>query len=183
MKLCFRDELATAWARVVLDAPATTFRFPAWNWIGPQRTRGKAVSSLNGLLAGKVGLVAGIANERSIAAGCAQAFRDQEPSSCSTCREKLIAFVMPVAKTIGPRLLLPLDVEIDGALESVFDRIQSRFGRLDFEAMNAVEKDARKLSISTEQSQSGGGLVTRNYPWPNCPIPQIPGCPLRPCSA
>jgi enoyl-[acyl-carrier protein] reductase I len=34
------------------------------------------MSSLNGLLAGKVGLVTGIANERSIAAGCAQAFRD-----------------------------------------------------------------------------------------------------------
>ena len=41
-------------------------------------------------------------------------------------------FVMPVAKAIEPRLLLPLDVEIDGALESVFDRIQSTFGRLDF---------------------------------------------------
>ena len=33
---CFRDELATAWARVVLDAPATTPCFAAWNWIGPQ---------------------------------------------------------------------------------------------------------------------------------------------------
>jgi hypothetical protein len=34
--LCFREELATAWARVVPDAPATTPRFAAWKWIGPQ---------------------------------------------------------------------------------------------------------------------------------------------------
>ena len=90
------------------------------------------MSSLNGLLAGKVGLVAGIANERSIAAGCAQAFRDAGAELVLTCREKSMSFVMPVAKAIEPRLLLPLDVEIDGALESVFDRIQSTFGRLDF---------------------------------------------------
>jgi enoyl-[acyl-carrier protein] reductase I len=90
------------------------------------------MSSLNGLLAGKVGLVAGIANERSIAAGCAQAFRDAGAELVLTCREKSMSFVMPVAKVIEPRLLLPLDVEIDGALESVFDRIQSTFGRLDF---------------------------------------------------
>jgi enoyl-[acyl-carrier protein] reductase I len=88
--------------------------------------------TLNRLLAGKVGLVTGIANERSIAAGCAFAFRDAGAELVLTCREKSRSFVMPVAKAVEPRLLLPLDVEIEGALETVFDQIQSTFGRLDF---------------------------------------------------
>jgi enoyl-[acyl-carrier protein] reductase I len=84
------------------------------------------------LLAGKVGLVTGIANERSIAAGCARAFRDAGAELVLTCRAKSMAFVMPVADAIKPRLLLPLDVEVDGALESVFEQIRLTFGRLDF---------------------------------------------------
>jgi enoyl-[acyl-carrier protein] reductase I len=87
---------------------------------------------LNSLLAGKIGLVTGIANERSIAAGCAQAFHDAGAELVLTCREKSRSFAMPVANAIKPRLLLPLDVEIDGALEGVFEQIQSTFGRLDF---------------------------------------------------
>ena len=90
------------------------------------------MSALNGLLAGKVGLVTGIANERSIAAGCAQAFRDAGAELVLTCRAKSMAFVTPAANTIKPRLLLPLDVELDGALESVFEQIRLTFGRLDF---------------------------------------------------
>jgi enoyl-[acyl-carrier protein] reductase I len=90
------------------------------------------MSGLNGLLVGKVGLVAGIANEHSIGAGCAQVFHEAGAELVLTCREKSMSFVQPVAKAIEPRLLLPLDVEIDGALESVFDCIQNTFGRLDF---------------------------------------------------
>lgn len=90
------------------------------------------MSAVNGLLAGKVGLVTGIANERSVAAGCAHAFHEAGAELVLTCREKSRSFVMPVAEAIKPRLLLPLDVEIDGALESVFEQIQSTFGRLDF---------------------------------------------------
>jgi len=90
------------------------------------------MSTLSGLLAGKVGLVTGIANERSIAAGCAHAFRDAGAELVLTCRQRSKPFVMAVANAIGPRLLLPLDVEIDGALETVFDQIRDTFGRLDF---------------------------------------------------
>jgi enoyl-[acyl-carrier protein] reductase I len=90
------------------------------------------MSGLNVLLAGKVGLVTGVANERSIAAGCAHAFRRAGAELVLTCRERSKPFVMPVAQAIEPRLLLPLDVEVDGALESVFDQVRSTFGRLDF---------------------------------------------------
>ena len=88
--------------------------------------------SPNGLLEGKVGLVVGVANEHSIAAGCAQAFREAGAELALTCREESMRFVEPVAKAVEPRLLLPLDVETEGSLESVFDQIKSTFGRLDF---------------------------------------------------
>jgi enoyl-[acyl-carrier protein] reductase I len=87
---------------------------------------------LSNLLSNKVGLVVGIANERSIGAGCAQAFHDAGAELVLTCREKSVPFVAPAAKAIEPRLLLPLDVEIEGSLEKVFDQIRTTFGRLDF---------------------------------------------------
>jgi enoyl-[acyl-carrier protein] reductase I len=89
-------------------------------------------AAANGLLSGKVGLVVGVANEHSIAAGCAQAFHDAGAELVLTCREKSRRFVEPVAKAVAPRLLLPLDVETDGSLEGVFDQIRATVGRLDF---------------------------------------------------
>jgi enoyl-[acyl-carrier protein] reductase I len=87
----------------------------------------------NSLLAGKVGLVVGIANDQSIAAGCAQAFRAAGAELAVTyLNEKAKPFVEPVARAIEARLLLPLDVETEGSLEGVFDRTRDAFGRLDF---------------------------------------------------
>ena len=74
---------------------------------------------LSGLLAGKVGLVMSVANEHSIAVGCAHALHDAGAELVLTCREKSLRFVEPVAKAIEPRLLLTLDVETDGSLEKV----------------------------------------------------------------
>ena len=90
------------------------------------------MAGVNELLSGKVGLVVGVANEHSIAAGCAQAFHNAGAELVLTCREKSKRFVEPVAKMVEPRLLLPLDVETEGSLESVFDQIRTTFGRLDF---------------------------------------------------
>ena len=52
------------------------------------------MSAVKGLLAGKVGLVTGIANERSIATGCARAFRDAGAQLVLTYREKSMPFVV-----------------------------------------------------------------------------------------
>jgi enoyl-[acyl-carrier protein] reductase I len=90
------------------------------------------MSTLNDLLADKVGLVTGLANEHSIAAGCAQAFHDAGAKLVLTCQERSMPFVAPVAKAVQPRLLLPLEVEDNGSLEKVFDQIGNTFGRLDF---------------------------------------------------
>ena len=85
----------------------------------------------NGLLAGKVGLVLGIANEQSIATGCAEAFRRAGAELVLTCLEKCMPDVSPIAEALQARLL-PLDVQSDGALERVFEVIRKEHGRLDF---------------------------------------------------
>ncbi|MCA1969568.1 MAG: enoyl-ACP reductase FabI [Rhizobium sp.] len=84
-------------------------------------------------LAGKRGLVVGIANEMSIAAGCAEAFRAAGAELAVTyLNEKAKPFVRPVAEKLGAALLAPLDVRIPGQMEAVFDRIEREWGKLDF---------------------------------------------------
>lgn len=84
-------------------------------------------------LAGKRGLVVGIANEHSIAAGCARAFREAGADLAVTyLNEKAEPFVRPVADELSAELVGPCDVRIAGQLEAVFDGITERWGRLDF---------------------------------------------------
>lgn len=84
-------------------------------------------------LAGKRGLVVGIANEMSIAAGCAEAFRAAGAELAVTyLNEKAEPFVRPVADKLGAALLVPLDVRIPGQMEAVFERIEHEWGKLDF---------------------------------------------------
>ncbi len=75
----------------------------------------------------------GIANETSIAAGCARAFREAGAELAVTyLNETARRYVEPVASAVGARIVMPLDVEQGGSLESVFDRIRNEWGRLDF---------------------------------------------------
>jgi enoyl-[acyl-carrier protein] reductase I len=83
-------------------------------------------------LAGKRVLVAGIANEHSIAYGCARAFRGQGAELAITyLNEKAKRFVEPLAEELGAELLLPLDLRAGGQLEAVFEAVGSRWGGLD----------------------------------------------------
>jgi enoyl-[acyl-carrier protein] reductase I len=83
-------------------------------------------------LAGKRGLVVGIANAQSIAAGCA-AFRDAGAELAVTyLNEKAEPFVRPVAEQLGAALVVPCDVRVPGQLEQVFDAVAQTWGRLDF---------------------------------------------------
>ena len=84
-------------------------------------------------LKGKRGLVVGVANEASIAAGCARAFRAAGAELALTfLNEKARPWVEPVAQEVGAPLFLPCDVREPGQLEAVFDRITAEWGRLDF---------------------------------------------------
>ncbi|MGZ2255904.1 enoyl-ACP reductase FabI [Roseobacter sp. A03A-229] len=84
-------------------------------------------------LAGKKGLVVGVANENSIAAGCARAFRASGADLALTYQtETSRRFVEPVAQGVEADLLLPLDVTDTGQMDAVFEAIRARWGRLDF---------------------------------------------------
>jgi enoyl-[acyl-carrier protein] reductase I len=84
-------------------------------------------------LRGKRGLVVGIANDASIAAGCARAFTAAGAELAATyLNEKALPYVRLVTDALGCKLLLPCDVRIQGQLEAVFERITSEWGRLDF---------------------------------------------------
>jgi len=85
------------------------------------------------MLAGKRGLVVGIANAHSIAFGCAVQLRTLGADLAITyLNAKAEPFVRPLAEQLGAALVLPLDVEQPGQMEAVFDRIAAEWGRLDF---------------------------------------------------
>jgi enoyl-[acyl-carrier protein] reductase I len=84
-------------------------------------------------LAGKRGLVTGIANDRSIAWGCAKAFRGLGAELAVTyLNDKAKPFVEPLAERLEAPILMPLDLRVEGQLEAVFARLEKDWGRLDF---------------------------------------------------
>ncbi|MEP9352175.1 enoyl-ACP reductase FabI [Xanthobacter sp. KR7-65] len=83
-------------------------------------------------LEGQKALVVGVANDQSIAWGCAKAFRDQGADVAITyLNAKAEPHVRPLAEALGASLILPLDVSVPGQLEAVFAEIGARWGRLD----------------------------------------------------
>ena len=84
------------------------------------------------LLKGTKALVVGIANEHSIAYGCAKAFRELGADLAITyLNEKAKTYVEPLAKELGAPIFMPLDVGSPGMLEAVFETIGKKWGRLD----------------------------------------------------
>jgi enoyl-[acyl-carrier protein] reductase I len=85
------------------------------------------------LLNGKKGLVVGIANEQSIAWGCAKAFRALGAELAVTyLNDKARKYVEPLARELEAPIVMPLDVRAEGQLEAVFERITNEWSSLDF---------------------------------------------------
>jgi enoyl-[acyl-carrier protein] reductase I len=79
------------------------------------------------------GLVTGIANDQSIAWGCAKAFRAIGAELAVTyLSERAKPHVEPLAAELATPILMPLDLREQGQLEAVFERIERDWGRLDF---------------------------------------------------
>jgi enoyl-[acyl-carrier protein] reductase I len=85
-----------------------------------------------GVLSGKRALIIGIANEHSIAWGCARALHAAGAELAITyLNDKARPFVEPLAHELGAELLLPLDVSVAGQMEDVFAAVHSKWHRLD----------------------------------------------------
>jgi enoyl-[acyl-carrier protein] reductase I len=84
-------------------------------------------------LKGKKGLVIGIANDQSIAFGCAKHCRAYGAELAVTyLNEKSDRFVRPLAEQLEASIYMPCDVREDGELEAVFKAIEEKWGHLDF---------------------------------------------------
>jgi enoyl-[acyl-carrier protein] reductase I len=84
------------------------------------------------ILKGKKALVIGIANDSSIAYGCAKAFGELDADLAITyLNEKSKQYVEPLAKDLGASIFMPLDVSQPGQLEAVFGEITKKWGKLD----------------------------------------------------
>src|SRR5262245_50633305 len=108
------------------------------------------------LLEGKRGLIVGIANENSIAWGCAKAFRALGSELAVTyLNETAKQYVEPLARELEAPILMPLDVSKPRELEAVFERISKDWGKLDFlvHSISFSPKDAlqgRVVDVSRE---------------------------------
>lgn len=108
-------------------------------------------------LEGKRGLVVGIANEMSIATGCAEAFRAAGAELAVTyLNDKAEPFVRPVADRLGAAIMVPLDVRIPGQMEAVFERIASEWGKLDFVLHSIAFAPREDLHTSLVNSSAEG---------------------------
>ena len=85
-----------------------------------------------GLMQGKKVLIVGIANDKSIAYGCAKKLREQGAELAITyLNDKAERFVRPLAEELDARIVMPLDVSKDGEMEAVFNTCNEVWGKLD----------------------------------------------------
>lgn len=84
------------------------------------------------LMKGKKVLIVGIANERSIAYGCAQKLHEAGAQLAITyLNEKAERFVRPLAEALDAEIIMPLDVSIPGEMQAVFNACEELWGGLD----------------------------------------------------
>lgn len=143
------------------------------------------------LMKGKRGLIMGVANNRSIAWGIAQACAAQGAELAFTFQgEALEKRVRPLAAEIGSKIVLPCDVTDKASMDAVFAELASQWGQLDF-LVHAIafadkaELDGRYVDTSEENFtkslliscysftalaqraekliKSGGSLLTLSY--------------------
>jgi enoyl-[acyl-carrier protein] reductase I len=145
----------------------------------------------SGLMAGKRGLIMGVANDHSIAWGIAQMLSSQGAEIAFTyqgdAQKKRLG---PLAQSIGSAIVLPADVESDEQLDAVFATLKKEWGTLDFLVHSLAFSDrdelkgryvdtsranfARSLDIScysftavarraADMMSRGGSLVTLSY--------------------
>lgn len=99
------------------------------------------------LMAGRRGLIMGVANDRSLAWGIASACAAQGAELAFTFQGDAMAKrVKPLAETVGASLVMPCDVAEDDSIEAVFAEIGEAWGRLDFLVHAIAYSDKTELS-------------------------------------
>jgi enoyl-[acyl-carrier protein] reductase I len=100
-------------------------------------------------LAGRKGFVIGIANDQSIAWGCARAFRAAGADLALTyLNDKAPPHVAPLAERLGAGILLPCDVREPGRLEAVFEAIGERWAGSTSRSTRSPMRRARTCMVA-----------------------------------
>src|SRR5688572_7479899 len=119
------------------------------------------------LLKGKKALVTGIANDQSIAWGCAKAFRLLGADLAITyLNEKARPHVEPLAQSLEASIFTPMDLRIEGQIEAVFEEIQRKWGALDIvlHSIAFAPKDDLQGRV-VDCSKEGFGLAMEISCW------------------
>ena len=101
----------------------------------------------NGIMHGKRGIVMGVANDRSIAWGIADAIAKQGAEIAFTYQgEALQKRVSPLAESVGSDIVIPCDVSSDEAIDKTFDLLKEKWNSIDFlvHAIAYSDKDELK---------------------------------------
>ncbi|HXR20091.1 MAG TPA: enoyl-ACP reductase [Steroidobacteraceae bacterium] len=109
-----------------------------------------------GILAGKRALIVGVATERSIAWGIAEAMHAQGAElAFSYANDKFRERVEPLATSIGSKLLMPLDVQFDDQIDAAFELLRREWGALDIlvHAVAYAPREALSGSFSANTSR------------------------------
>src|SRR5215467_9139845 len=119
------------------------------------------------LMAGKRGVVLGVANNRSIAWGITQAITDQGAEVALTYQgEAIKKRVEPLAKEIGSKLVLPCDVTDEPSVEGVFAALAKEWGSIDFLVHAVAFSDKEQLDgryVDTTQDNFTQTLLISCY--------------------
>ncbi len=101
---------------------------------------------MSGFMAGKRGLVMGVANDRSIAWGIAKALHENGAELAFTYQgDALEKRVRPLAEKIGAEIILPCDVTDDSSVDAVFDTLGDKWGKIDFVVHGIAFSDKNEL--------------------------------------
>ena len=104
------------------------------------------MTAQQGLMAGKKGLVMGVANNHSIAWGIAQALHGQGAGLAFTYQgEAFQRRVEPLAQSLGSEIVLPCDVEDDASVDAVFSALEGAWGSIDFLVHAVAYSDKEEL--------------------------------------
>ena len=112
------------------------------------------------ILAGKKGLVVGVANQRSIAWGLARRAASAGAELAFTYQgEALLKRVQPLAESVGSNLLVPMDVTDEAQVDAAFDAVGKAFGSLDFLVHSIAFADREDLKGRTLDTSRDGFLM------------------------
>ena len=100
----------------------------------------------NGIMSGKRGIVMGVANDRSIAWGIAEAVAKQGAEIAFTYQgDALEKRVRPLAEKVGSNIIIPCDVSSDEAIEKTFKLLKEKWDTIDFIVHAIAYSDKEEL--------------------------------------